>query len=93
MPNQSTPTAAIPSHSRRVGARQERDTSSATPRATAPKTSRPSDSAPGENVPARCRMPTKAEAQSTSVTPTAASGSQAGTSGVSEGVGEGTCRA
>jgi hypothetical protein len=34
-------------------------------------------------------MPTKAEAQSTSVTPTAASGSQAGTAAVSEEGGEG----
>ena len=35
-------------------------------------------------------MPTKAEAHSTSVTPTAVSGSQVGTSGASEGGGEGT---
>ena len=38
-------------------------------------------------------MPTKAEAQSTSVTPTAVSGSQVGTSAVSEAGGEGTWRA
>ena len=52
--------------------------SAATPRHTAPTTSRPSVSAPGEKSSPRWRIATNADAQNTSVTATAVTGSHAG---------------
>src|SRR4051794_18735809 len=77
MPNQSTPMVTSEIQSRPDGRTSPRLTAT-TPRHSAPTTSRPRDSEPGENEPARCRIATNAEAPRTSVTPTAAGGSQAG---------------
>ncbi len=76
MPNHSTPIATIESHSRPVG-RGIRDWVRTTaPRVAAPTSRRPSDSDPGSKSLPRWRIATNADAHSTSVTDTAAIGSQ-----------------
>src|SRR3954467_8397360 len=67
----------IDTHCRPVGRGRPR-LSATTPRHTAPTASRPRLSAPGEKSSARWRIATNADAQNTSVTATAVTGSQAG---------------
>ena len=71
----------IETRSPRLGRGRPRP-SAITARQAAPTRSRPSERAPGEKSWPRWRIATNAEAQSTRVTPTAASGSQVRAGGV-----------
>src|SRR5918993_6122478 len=66
----------IEAHSRPVGRGIRLDIAATTPSATAPTSRRPSESDPGEKSLPRCRIATNADAHSTSVTDTAATGSR-----------------
>ena len=75
MPNQKMPQVSSSGQSDffgQVGGRRK----TSTPSATAATSSRPSENAPGGTVSPRWRIATNADAQSTSVVPAAASGSQ-----------------
>ena len=73
-------------HSRRVGCGTPR-LSATTPRTAAPTSRRPNESGPAEKSCPRCRIATNALAHSSRVVPTAASGSQLGTSPAPEEAG------
>src|SRR5688572_26689114 len=77
MPNHSTPITTIETHSRRVGRGTPRLSATA-PRHSEPTRRRPRESDPAVKLSARWRIATNADAQSTSVTPTAVGGSHAG---------------
>ena len=73
-------------HSRRVGCGTPR-LSATTPSTAAPTSSRPSESGPAEKSAPRWRIATNALAHSSRVVPTAARGSQVGTSPLPEEAG------